>query len=215
MAQRTVHYLLGEILLNDGIGSPNRFRMGNLLPDAYPDPEIRRTTHYIVTLPADTSSSRIQYSDFEAFRRQFSHEISKDTLYLGYYMHLIEDACFRVFWKENGLQGRIKSAEDIRLLHRDYHLLNACIVNKYHLSNLIKPISGLEQEPINQIYPFCIKSFLEEFDHDFSECPQGATTYLTPIMLDRFILDASEICKDALYRVLHGHTPLDSREICW
>ena len=84
MAQRTIHYLLGELLLAELPADAARFRFGNLLPDAYEHGVhgLRAHTHYT------RAEGGVTFSDFEAFRRDFADRVPGDALYLGYYLHL-------------------------------------------------------------------------------------------------------------------------------
>lgn len=210
MAQRTIHYLLGELLLEEGIPDPERFRMGNLLPDAYQADGVRRVTHFSVKSP-ETGE---KHSDFEAFRKMFPEKIKTDSLYLGYYLHLVEDACFRVFWKDQGKQDRIRNTEDISYLHRDYHLLNRRIVEKYGLVNRAVLPSAFAEEPINRIYPFCPEELLRELEADFGEQTEGETMFLTEPDLEKFIAFALPVCRRALEGIRRDE-PVDPMELCW
>ena len=58
MAQRTIHYLIGEELIGMGVRDIDRFRVGNLLPDAIEDLIYRPLTHYQVDVPIDGGSAR-------------------------------------------------------------------------------------------------------------------------------------------------------------
>ena len=70
MAQRTIHYLIGEDLIGLGIRDVDRFRIGNVLPDAIEDLVFRNLTHYQVDTELDGKS--VRYSDFERFPREFA-----------------------------------------------------------------------------------------------------------------------------------------------
>ena len=84
MAQRTIHYLFGEIFSQQfEIKDKTRFLLGNVLPDAYANGSDRDKTHYIVK--TDTQV----YFDFSKFRDEYADLICSDDLYLGYYMHLV------------------------------------------------------------------------------------------------------------------------------
>lgn len=207
MAQRTIHYLLGELLLNDGVQDRNRFRVGNLLPDAY-EGAMRKTTHFIGLTPDGTR----KYSDFERFRTEFSPKVELDDLYLGYYMHLVEDACFRVFVSEKGIHARIRTEEHVQALHRDYHILNRYITEHYGLRQSILPLPDFAGEEINRIYPFRMSEIIEELSRDFQDRTEGNTVYMTEALLDEFVSYALPVCRDVLHRLRAGNplpNPLD------
>ena len=213
MAQRTIHYLLGEELIPLGIRDADRFRIGNLLPDAIEDLVFRAQTHYQIDTVKGGKSLR--FSDFERFRRNFSPLVETDGLYLGYYMHLVEDACYRIFWQKVRLFERDMTREKVAILHNDYHLLNAYIVSRYHIRDELVWPEGFESEPVNRIYPFLLRDFLSEMRGDFTEHPEGKTVYMTEALLEEYLSDTRGVCRDALRRILTGGEPLDPMRLTW
>ena len=213
MAQRTIHYLLGEELIPLGIRDADRFRIGNLLPDAIEDLVFRAQTHYQIDTVKGGKSLR--FSDFERFRRDFSPLVETDGLYLGYYMHLVEDACYRIFWQKVRLFERDMTREKVAILHNDYHLLNAYIVSRYHIRDELVWPEGFESEPVNRIYPFLLRDFLSEMRGDFTEHPAGKTVYMTEALLEEYLSDTRGVCRDALRRILTGGEPLDPMSLTW
>jgi hypothetical protein len=213
MAQRTIHYLLGEELIPLGVEDVDRFRVGNLLPDAIEDLVYRDLTHYQREFEKD--GKRMRFSDFERFRRDFAPRVERDGLYLGYYMHLVEDACYRIFWNRVRFAPRDMTRAQVAVLHNDYHLLNAYIVRNYCVRSEIVFPEGFESEPLNRIYPFLLRDFLEEMKDDFCENPQGRTRYLTEELLEDFLAEARPVCREALRRILAGEEPTDPKSLCW
>ena len=213
MAQRTIHYLLGEELIGLGVRDVDRFRVGNLLPDAIEDLIFRDLTHYQTDTQIGGETKRL--SDFERFRREFAPLVETDGLYLGYYMHLIEDACYRRFWNRVRFAPRDMTRENVAVLHNDYHLLNRYIVSRYGIRNEIVFPENFEREPVNRIYPFLLRDFLDEMRGDYTENPQGTTHYLTETLLEEFLADARDTCREALRRILSGGEPMDPRSLTW
>ena len=213
MAQRTIHYLLGEELIGLGIKDVDRFRVGNLLPDAIEDLVYRDRTHYQRETLRDGQT--VRYSDFEGFRRGFAPLVETDGLYLGYYMHLVEDACYRIFWNRNRIAPRDLTRAEVAVLHSDYHLLNRYIVSRYRIRDEIVFPADFETEPIRRIYPFLLRDFLAEMRGDFCENVQGTTHYLTEELLERFLAEARGVCREALRRILEGREPLDPVSLSW
>ena len=215
MAQRTIHYMIGEELIRRSGGAVrdvDRFRIGNLLPDAIEGLKDRALTHYQEDIRRDGKLLRI--SDFERFRREFAPLVERDGLYLGYYMHLVEDACYRMFWKKVGLQERQMTREKVAVLHNDYHLLNAYIVRSRGLRDEIVFPENFDREPVKRIYPFLLRDFLAEMRGDFSENPQGETRYITERHVELYVSEYLGLCCEALRRVLDGD-PLDPAELAW
>lgn len=65
--------------------SKERFLLGSIIPDAYMDLKDRDKTHFA------NRTEETTYFDFNLFREKFDRQINEDSLYLGYYMHLVED----------------------------------------------------------------------------------------------------------------------------
>ena len=212
MAQRTIHYLIGEDLIGLGIRDVDRFRIGNVLPDAIEDLVFRNLTHYQVDTELDGKS--VRYSDFERFRREFAPLVETDDLYLGYYMHLVEDACYRIFWHKVRLFDRNMTREKVAVLHNDYHLLNAYIVSRYHIRDELVMPARFSGEPINRIYPFLLESFLAEARVDFTENPAGEMCLIDEAFVERYVSDYLDTCCEALRRLRAGRS-IDPRSMTW
>lgn len=208
MAQRTVHYLFGELLAQHvSLRDKNRFLLGNLLPDAYGDRSHRDITHF--TSPADTPDQ--VYFDFNRFRQCYDHLIQTDDLYLGYYMHLATDCFYRKFNRDMGLRMPT-TRQEVGLLHQDYHILNAHIVKGYGLHNTITAPIDFGSEPICRLAPFRLDGFLRELDEDFREETTGRTHFITGELLDAFIAQCLPLGEAELSRVMKGEHFLRSRD---
>lgn len=213
MAQRTIHYLFGDILSKENVlKDKNRFLLGSVLPDAYSSVVERDISHF-----TDTKLPNNQvYFDFMKFRAQFNELIKTDDLYLGYYMHLVEDDFYRQFIREIHMKNDVPhSAEEVARLHNDYHILNAYIVEKYKIEyTLVQPVD-FKMEPVNRIVRFTLERFLEDLQHDFTENPQGKTCFLTEDMLDQFIDQYIDLAIKELHSVLNGEYYLNAIDYAW
>lgn len=209
MAQRTIHYLFGELFSQQiEIKDKQRFLLGNVLPDAYANGSDRDKTHYIVK--TDTQV----YFDFSKFRDEYDVLIRSDDLYLGYYMHLVEDAFYRQFLYSDRVI-RPRNPEEVTMLHNDYHILNSHIVNQYQLQNtLIYPID-IKSETINNIAEFRVGEFLQDMSCDFADQATGTTRLLTEDLLDEFIEEYVSLGLQELQRVRSGSTLLRPIDFAW
>ncbi len=196
MPQRMVHWLFGEALIDKRIQNPDRFRIGNLLPDAYGDPSFRRTTHFVRPL-ATTDGSLLRFCDFPSFSARFGDLLLTDDLYLGYGMHLLEDAVTRTFLKRANIRVP-NTPEGIAALHRDYHLFNRFLVKTYDLCFTARMPEGFERERILEVYPFDLEGFLKEFEKDFSDPAEGELQILSLPLLEQMITEAVPVLKNAL-----------------
>ena len=212
MAQRTIHYVLGELLLREcPERDRKRFLLGSILPDAYSAREERKLAHF-----TDRSTPGLMFFDFDAFRQRFGGQMAADDLYLGYYMHLVEDNYYRLFFRERvgvGIDGM--APETVERLHRDYTLLNAYIVENYGIRNEIERPPDFESEPINAIARFDLDRFLTDFAEDFTRQTEGKTRYLTEPMLDEFLERHLPLLLRELRAVRAGGRGLIARDMAW
>ena len=178
------------------------------MPDAYAKGSDRDRTHFIVK--TDTQV----YFDFSKFRDEYADLICSDDLYLGYYMHLVEDAFYRQFLYSDRVI-RPSNPEEVAMLHNDYHILNSHIVNNYHLQNeLIDPID-LDAEAIGNIAEFRVNGFLEDMSGDFMDQTTGTTRFLTEDLLGEFIDKYVPLGLKELQCVRDGSTMLQPIDFAW
>ena len=209
MAQRIVHYLIAVRLAEEiPVSDRQRFLAGSLLPDAHTSPEDRRKTHY----RAYCGDSRIY--DFNRFRQEYAGEIFRDDLYLGYYLHLIEDAVYRFFlWRGN--YDRPRNAEQSAQIHRDYHILNACFVRKWKLENELTRMPSLTDEPITRIAAFDPDRILDELRQDFADHTTGTFRYVSEAMMEEYISEALALCRKELNEIRQGRFALDAKDFAY
>jgi len=208
MAQRTIHYLFGELISNQvEIHNKKRFLLGSILPDAI-EACNRNTSHFKVK--TDTR----KYFDFDAFRIKYSDLINQDDLYLGYYMHLVEDAFYRVFFY-NPRFSMPRSKEEVPLLHQDYHILNAYIVQKYQIQNILDFTEPIKDTSLFDLTTFFVDEFLAELSHDFTEQIQGHTTFITESMLDQFVAHFIPLAIKEVKSIRNGAPGLKATDFTW
>ncbi len=209
MAQRTIHYLFGELFSQQiEIKDKQRFLLGNVLPDAYINGSDRDKTHFTVKTNTQV------YFDFSKFRAEYAELIRSDDLYLGYYMHLIEDAFYRQFLYSDRLI-RPRNPEEVAVLHNDYRILNSHIVNNYHIQNAFTFPIDLKAEAIGNIAEFRVNGFLEDMSGDFMDQTTGSTRFLTEALLDEFIEEYVPLGLKELQSVRSGNTLLRPIDFAW
>lgn len=180
MAQRTVHYLFGEMIARQtGLEDKERFLLGSILPDAV-DADDKGRSHFKV------KTDTMVYIDFDAFQTRYFDRMLRDDLYLGYYMHLVEDAFYRCFVHQNRIVMPRTRAE-VDCLHNDYHILNSYIVEKYRIHNILDKAVISGDETICNISAFHIQESLDKLSAEFMEQTHGTTVFLTEEILDKFI----------------------------
>lgn len=208
MAQRTIHYLFGEIISNQiELADKRRFLLGSILPDAVETCD-KDKSHFKV------KTDTCKYIDFEAYRNQYLDQMQRDDLYLGYYMHLVEDAFYRVFiYQDRFTMPRTR--EEVALLHNDYHILNSYIVHRYQMHNILETDILLGKKPIGGIETFLVRKSLNKLSEEFTEKKQGTTVFLTEYMLDEFIETYIPPAIEEVRNIKNGTSALRSRDYSW
>ena len=208
MAQRTIHYLFGEMISKEiKLSDKKRFLLGSILPDAI-EPDFRNASHFKI------KTATHKYFDFESFRNEYFTLMLHDDLYLGYYMHLVEDAFYRGFFYSDRF-SMPRTREEVPILHNDYHILNSYITQKYHLQNILDCTFSLEKEPLCHIAPFTIDKFLGELANDFKEQTKGTTVFLTESMLDEYVNTYIPLAIAEVHSIKNGSSSLSIMDYAW
>lgn len=209
MAQRTVHHVFAQHLAAScGIADRPRFLLGSLLPDAIADKAERNASHFAVL-----DENGMRWYQFDRFRREFSDRF-EDPLYLGYYMHLVEDNFYREFCHKV-YQFYFITPEEVHSLHRDYHLLNPYLRRTYALRlGLVLP-PDFDREPLARVARFDLEGLRRDLAEDLVEQPSGAFRYLSPQMMDEFITRYLPPAEAELRAVLRGEQCLRAADFAW
>ncbi|MCH5183796.1 MAG: hypothetical protein J1E00_06440 [Oscillospiraceae bacterium] len=152
--------------------------------------------------------------DLTGFRSDFLSKILEDDLYLGYYLHLIQDMYFRDFMY-NRYHWNPLPPGNVERLHNDYALINQYVIHKYALSNTITIPSSFNEEPLNKLGYFSIDEFLADLKNDFQIRLTGTTFFFSREMADEFIAYACEKCEQEIYSLLNGLDCIDERALAW
>lgn len=208
MAQRTIHYVFGKLIAEElSLEKQERFLLGSIMPDAIEGPD-RVQSHFKVRTEFHTCF------DFEAFRARFLNKMLSDDLYMGYYMHLVEDAFYRVYFRQYGFPMP-SAPEEVKQLHNDYHILNSYVVEKYGIHNILNVDLISPDEPIRSIAKFRIPQFLDEMAGDFTEQTTGKTVFLTEAMVDQFIEMFAPLAVEEVKRLKSGLPGLQVKNYLW
>ena len=186
MASRIIHLAIAYgISKRREIHALPRFFLGSVLPDASDD----KSAHF----PIIVCGGERKTFDLTSFRRDYSGLISSDSLYLGYYLHLVEDIIFRdLMYGAVGFDPRIPGA--VEALHRDYGITNGYVVDRYGLSDDLLLPDGIESEPIVVRFGLDAASLLDEIHGDFCRSSLGSTSIFTEEMADGIISRTTDAC---------------------
>lgn len=207
MSSRIVHLAIaGEINKIHPLPEPERFSLGSILPDACPD----KKAHYRKLLAEGTRRTL----DLSGFRGLYGDRLLSDSLYLGYYLHLLQDILFRnEIYEVVGFDPR--PAGNIPQLHLDYRLTNRYVINKYGLTNRVRVPAGLEAEPLWKEWQFALTPFLEELARDFRDTPRGTPKYFTEAVADRLIHRSVRLCLQELEALRNETGFFDEERSSW
>jgi len=155
-----MHLAIGELLLRKyDFSHPERLRFGLLLPDCITD---GGETHFICV--SDDGKKQV---DFRAFYNEYESEIKSDEIYLGYFLHLVQDAVFRRFmYEKHGWDPRPDG--NLARLYNDYGMLNSYLIEKYSIKDIIAAPPDLTKTRIYGDFIFDVVAFLAELHGDFS-----------------------------------------------
>lgn len=207
MASRIIHLAIAELIADTKPElNTDRFFLGSILPDACRD----RSAHYSVYTAGGTKKTH----DLTSFRAQYGERLRQDALYLGYYLHLVQDILFRKIMYEE-LRFDSRPAGNVERLHLDYRLTNGFVVRRYNIKTIPAVPADLTEQPLWQAHSFALQEFLEEMKIDFLEPPEGSTVYFTEEIALQFIERAGAVCRKELEAVRSGEGYFDERRFAW
>lgn len=208
MASRVMRLAIAnEIMKQVQINDIERFRFGVILPDAYKsatDSHLKYTTE---------DGTKKTYK-LAWFRKNYAEKLKTDDLYLGYYLHLIQDTIFRYFvYSLYNWDPYPKG--NIERLHNDYKLLNIYVIKKFNVSDTLCIPENILNESIFEIYPFDIEQMLKDFKTDFEPYNDGKAFFFTQKMADEYIKMATEKCLEEIKALQNGSSTIDEMEWAW
>ena len=207
MASRIIHLAIAhEIIRAHPLPEPERFFLGSILPDACPD----KQAHYKKLLDGGARKTH----NLTGFRVAWGERLRTDTLYLGYYLHLLQDVLYRYEMFEV-IDFDPRPAENIPRLHLDYQRTNRYVIDKYGLTNQIRVPTGLEAEPLWREWNFVLDPFLEELAQDYIASPKGKTKFFTEALADSLISRSVRACLQELEALDRGAGYFDEDSFSW
>lgn len=212
MASRIMHLAVGKSIKRIiDIGDNNRFNLGSILPDVYSSKAtLEHNSHYKERV---CNGTRKTYN-LDKFRMQFQDKLLVDDLYLGYYLHLIQDIAYRgLIYNDYGWNPMIPG--NVNALHNDYALLNTYVIEKYSLVNNIEVPLGFEMEPINSVYSFEAERLVDALKFDFQPYTKGDIYFFTSNMVDEYVDKAVQMCIDEVKALRTGKPLLNAIDYAW
>ena len=210
MASRTLHLAVTECLRKTlPFADPLRLRIGTILPDAPNTPQTAAVSHFTVFRPDGKKQC-----DLLGFRKEYGEAMLADDLYLGYYLHIVQDTVFRRFaYDEHHWNPHIPG--NPQRLHGDYARLNPIVIAKFDLQNDLCVPDGFENEPLQARFRFDLPAYLEEYRRDFAPVAASEAFFFTEEMADAYIREATDVCRGEIMSLRSGSEPTEITNYAW
>lgn len=211
MASRIIHLAIAnEIAKEIEIEDINRFRLGSILPDAYAKGLGTATSHLKTKINNNTQNTyRLAW-----FREKYKSEMHQDSLYLGYYMHLIQDILFRHFVYDDYKWDPVPEG-NVERLHNDYGVINSYVIDKYDISDELSIPSVINGEALLEIYPFDLEQLKMNLKGDFQAHHEEEIFFFTEKMTDEYIKRATKTCVAEIEAIREGGYIIDEEKYAW
>ena len=207
MASSIIHLAVtNELIKRHDFQNPTRLKLGCILPDYGVD----GNSH----LHVKTWGLNKKTYDFDEYGRLFGELIQRDDLYLGYYLHLVQDILYRHFVYDKYHWNPFVPGH-VEKLHMDYRIGNCYVIRKYRLQNDIVISEGLDQEPLNALCRFDTDWLLNAMNEYFMQDVDGEIFFFTKEMTDEYIALTVEFCLAELDRMDREGGLMDAYENAW
>ncbi|MBO4399263.1 MAG: zinc dependent phospholipase C family protein [Lachnospiraceae bacterium] len=207
MASAIMHLAISDRVLREFPDMDrNRFLLGSMLPDA----AVAGNGHRKINVCNGTKKTY----DFPGFREQFREQLKKDALYLGYYLHLVQDIVFRNYVYKIHHWNPLPEG-NVERLHNDYAITNRYIIERYGLKPDIALPDGIEKEPLFADCRFDFEGFLRNFGNYFTEQPEGEIFFFTKEMADECIGLCLKQCIAEVNALKAGAGYIDEIALAW
>ncbi len=148
------------------------------------------------------------------FRETYANELLTNSLYTGYYLHLIQDILYRQFVYDDYKWDPVPEG-NVGRLHNDYRLLNTYLIQKYRITNEINFPNEIENERLFAIYPFDLKQLKSDLKNDFIPYNDGNAFFFTKSMSDEYIERTISKCVKEITSLRNGNNVIDEEKYAW
>ena len=211
MASRIIHLaIINELSQQYKFNNIDRLYFGTIIPDGVSSRQDYILSHFKLRI-SDTGKRSYNLTEY---KEKFGNLLKADDLYLGYYLHLIQDLLYRHFVYDR-YHWNPKPDGNIERLHDDYKQINAYVISKYRLHSDIHVPNGFASEKINEIADFEPDRFIQELKNDFERIEYKERFFFTDNMVDEYIQWAVEYCKKELVALENGSYYFDEYEWAW
>ena len=211
MASSIIHFAItNELTKRLSFADAGRLKFGAVVVDAGVGGNRNGNAH----MKVNVLDGKKKTYDFDRYREMFETRMLKDDLYMGYYLHLIQDVLYR-----NYVYGRYHwdsiTPGNVERLHHDYRILNQYIIYKYQLQNDLKVPVGFMTEALNQIISFDIERLMQDMNSYFLPVKDEPIFFFTKEMSDEFIGETVAFCEEEVERLRSGEQGIDMLTYAW
>lgn len=208
MASSIIHLaIVSELEKSTRFSNVERLRLGSILPDAIC---AGKNGHLKIFICGNNKKTY----DLETYREKFMNLMLADDLYLGYYLHILQDLVFRKFiYTEYHWNSRIPG--NVEKLYRDYLISNCHVIETYGLKETMISSVDLTGERIQELGDFDVDKLMKNFHYYFIPVDFSDTFFFTKEIADEFIKRAVPICLNELNNLRNGNKLFDSYAWSW
>ena len=211
MASSIIHLAItNELIKQLSFTDANRLKFGAVVVDAGVGGNKYGNAHMKVNVQDGTKKTY----DFDRYREMFGERMLKDDLYLGYYLHLVQDALYRNFVYDRYHWNPVLPG-NVERLHKDYEIINQYVINKYGLVNDLIVPDRFEDEALNQISAFDTKRLMQDMSSYFLPMDEEPIFFFTKEMSDEFIEETVEFCTEEVKKIRNGERGIDMLTYAW
>ncbi len=211
MASSIVHLAItNELSKRLSFKDLNRLKFGAIVVDAGVGGNEFGNAHLKVNVLDDKKKTY----DFDKFRELFGERMLSDDLYLGYYLHLVQDALYREYVYDR-YHWNPTIPGNVERLHKDYQIVNQYIINKYELKNDLAVPEGFDEEALKQISAFDTSRLMNNLKAYFAPVEEEEIFFFTKEMSDEFIEEAVDFCVREVEKIRRGEPGIDMFEYAW
>ena len=211
MASIIVHLAItNELTKRISFTDTNRLKFGAIVVDVGAGGEQQGNSH----LKIFVDGGKKKTYDLDRYREMFGERMLSDDLYMGYYLHLVQDALFRNYVYVRHQWNPIIPG-NVERLHKDYKIVNQYVINRYQLENDIDIPDGFHKEDLNKISSFDTARLMLNMEDYFKPLEEEPIFFFTKEMSDEFIAEAVDFCVKEVEKLRRGESGIDMLEFAW
>ncbi|MCR4642377.1 MAG: hypothetical protein K5697_10155 [Lachnospiraceae bacterium] len=211
MASSIIHLAItNELTKQLTFSDVARLKFGAVVVDAGVGGNQYSNTH----LKINVQDGKKRTYDLDRYRELFGDRMLTDDLYMGYYLHLVQDSLYRHYvYDRYHWNPRIPG--NVERLHKDYEMINQYVINKYGLKNDLIVPDSFEDEALNRISAFDTERLMRDMASYFSTVDEEPIFFFTKEMSDEFIEEAVGFCVEEVKKIRNGERGIDMLMYAW